>query len=303
MNIKVTILGNNSAIPAFDRHPTAQVVDIREQLFLVDCGEGTQMQMQRYGIRRRRINNIFISHLHGDHYFGLMGLLTSMGLMGRTAELYLFGPPRLKDIVDLHLTVSNNVLPYEIVFVPINDGETKLLVDTPNYSVRCFPVEHRIPCHGFVFTAKSSGRKLLPEKCREYEVPSAFYPYLKQGQDYIRKDNFLVKNEWVTEAGQADKKYAYCADTLYTNSFLEYINGVDALYHEATYLDDLRERAIERFHCTAAQAAGLAKEAGAKRLLLGHFSSKYADLSGFYPEASAIFPDVEITTEGTTYEI
>jgi ribonuclease Z len=303
MNIKVTILGNNSALPAYDRHPTAQVVDIREQQFLVDCGEGTQIQMQRYNIRRRRINYIFISHLHGDHYFGLIGLLTSMGLMGRTAELQLFGPPLLKDIIDLHLSSAHTILPYTIIFTALAEGDARLLIDTPHYAVHCFPVEHRIPCHGFAFTSKGGGRKLLPEKCREYEVPAAFYPHLKNGEDYSRRDGFMVRNEWVTAPGPADKRYVYCADTLYTHSFLPHIRNADAVYHESTYLDDQRERAAERFHSTAAQAAELAKDAGAKRLLLGHFSSKYQDLTSFYSEACAIFPDVEVTTEGTTYEI
>jgi ribonuclease Z len=301
--IRLTILGNNSAIPAHDRHPTAQIIEIREQLFLADCGEGTQIQMQRYGIKRRRINYIFISHLHGDHYFGLIGLLTSMGLLGRLSPLQLFGPPQLKEIIDLQLAVASTVLPYEIQFTPIEDKEAKVLVDTPHYSVSCFPVEHRIPCHGFLFTLKNNGRKLLPEKCREYEIPAAFYSYLKQGEDYTRRDGYVVKNDWVTSDAAPDKRYAYCADTLYTESFLEHIKGVDALYHESTYLDDNRDRAFDRFHSTAAQAAGLAQKAGAKRLLLGHFSSKYLDLLPFYSEASAIFPDVAVTTEGTTYEI
>lgn len=303
MNIKLTILGNNSAIPAYDRHPTAQVIDIREQQFLIDCGEGTQMQMQRYNIKRRRINYIFISHLHGDHYFGLIGLLTSMGLMSRTAPLHLFGPPLLKDIIDLHLSVASVKLPYEIIFAPLEEGVSALLVDTPHYAVKSFPVEHRIACHGFQFTSKSSGRKLNPEKCKAYEIPSSFYPHLKQGEDYTRRDGFIVKNELVTEPGPKDKKYAYCADTRYTLSYLEHIKGVDAMYHESTYLDDLRERAIERFHSTALQAAELAKIAGVQKLFLGHFSSKYQDLSVFHTEASSMFPDVEITTEGVTYEI
>ena len=303
MNIKLTILGNNSAIPAYDRHPTAQVIDIREQQFLIDCGEGTQMQMQRFNVRRRRINYIFISHLHGDHYFGLIGLLTSMGLMSRTAPLHLFGPTMLKDIIDLHLSVAGVNLPYEIIFTALEEGVSALLVDTPYYAVKSFPVEHRISCHGFLFTAKSSGRKLNPEKCKEYEIPSSFYPHLKQGEDYTRRDGFIVKNGLVTEAGPKDKTYAYCADTRYTLSYLEHIKGADAMYHESTYLDDLRERAIERFHSTALQAAELAKVAGVQKLFLGHFSSKYQDLSVFHTEASSIFPDVEITTEGVTYDI
>jgi ribonuclease Z len=303
MNIKLTILGNNSAIPAYDRHPTAQVIDIREQLFLIDCGEGTQMQMQRYNIRRRRINYIFISHLHGDHYFGLIGLLTSMGLMGRNADLYLFGPPMLRQIIDVHLAAASILLPYKIVFVPLAEGEAALLVDTPHYAVKSFPVEHRIACHGFLFIAKSSGRKLNPEKCREYEIPSSFYPRLKMGEDYTRKDGEVVKNELVTEDGPKDKTYAYCADTRYTLSYIEHIKGVDAMYHESTYLDDLRTRAEERFHSTALQAAELASLAGVQKLFLGHFSSKYQDLSVFHTEASSIFPDVTITVEGDTYDL
>jgi len=259
--------------------------------------------MQRYNIRRRRINYIFISHLHGDHYFGLIGLLTSMGLMGRTAPLYLCGPALLKDIIDLHLSAAGTLLPYPVVFTALEEGKAAWLVDTAYYSVQAFPVEHRIPCHGFLFTAKGGGRKIDPEKCRAYEIPAAFYNRLKQGEDYLRRDGFTVKNEWVTTEGPAGKKYAYCADTLYTHSFLPYIRNADALYHESTYLDELQERARERYHSTAAQAAELAKLAGARRLLLGHFSSKYQDLAVFYEEASRIFPDVELTAEGTTYEI
>ena len=303
MNIKLTILGNNSAIPGNDRHPTAQILDIHDQLFLIDCGEGTQIQMQRYGVRRKRINYIFISHLHGDHYFGLIGLLTSMGLMGRTLPLYLFGPAPLKDIIDLQLSVANTTLPFEIFFESLKPGEAQVLVETNHFKVKAFPVEHRIDCHGFVFIAKNKGRKIIPEKCREYEVPSSYYVHLKNGQDYIRKDGAKIKNEWVTESGPKEKSYAYCADTRYTHSFLEHIENVDALYHESTYLHDLEERATERFHSTAKQAAQIAKAAQVSRLFLGHFSSKYSDLKGFYEEANEVFPDVEVSVEGTTYEI
>lgn len=303
MHIKLTILGNNSAIPGNDRHPTAQVIDIHDQLFLLDCGEGTQIQMQRYGVRRKRINYIFISHLHGDHYFGLIGLLTSMGLMGRTLPLHLFGPPQLKEIIDLQLAVANTTLPFEILFESLQPGQVQLLVDTAHFQVKAFPVEHRIDCHGFVLHAKNKGRKIIPEKCREYEVPSAFYTHLKEGSDYTRKDGKIILNEWVTEPGPKEKSYAYCADTKYTLSFLEHIENVDALYHESTYLHDLEERAAERFHSTARQAAEIAKTANAGRLFLGHFSSKYGELNGFYEEASAVFPNVEVSVEGTTYEI
>lgn len=301
--IKVTILGNNSALPAFGRHPTAQVVAIQEQLFLVDCGEGTQIQLQQFNIRRKRIHYIFISHLHGDHYFGLIGLLSSMALMGRTVPLHIFGPAALKDIIDLQLRVANTTLPYTLHFTAIAEQESKILVDTPHYSVHCFPVMHRISCHGFLFTRKHDPLKLIPEACREYEIPTSFYNRLKKGEDYERRDGLLVRNEWVTAPAPPSKRYAYCADTLYTESFLQHIQGVDMLYHESTYLEDNREKATMRFHSTAAQAATLARKAGVGRLLLGHFSSKYQDLEAFHLEAHAIFPQTTVTTEGCTYEI
>ncbi len=301
--MKITILGNNSAIPSCGRHPTAQIVEIREQLILMDCGEGTQMQIQKYGVRTRRIHHIFISHLHGDHYFGLIGLLTSMGLLGRSEPVRLYGPPELMDIIRLQLQVACTELPFELHFTAIDDGEEKILVDTPFITVQCFPTEHRIPCHGFVFESKKGGRTLLPEKCREHGIPASFYQRLKEGGDYITKNGDLIKNEWVTEDPPPSKKYAYCADTRSTESFLPCISGVDIMYHESTYLNDLAQRARERFHSTALEAAQLALKARAGRLLLGHFSSKYEDLELFAEEACRVFPDTEVTREGMTYEV
>jgi len=301
--MRITILGNNSAIPACGRHPTAQIVEIREQLLLVDCGEGTQMQMQRYGIRTRRIHHIFISHLHGDHYFGLIGLLTSMGLLGRTEPVHLYAPPKLEDIINIQLNAAATVLPYELRFIPIEDDDSKMLINTPYITVQCFPTEHRIPCHGFVFESKKGGRVLLPEACRTYEIPAAYYARLKEGADYMQKNGELVKNEWVTSDPPPPQKYAYCADTLFTESFLSHIAGADIMYHESTYLNDLAQRARERFHSTALEAAQLAQKAGVKRLLLGHFSSKYEDLSVFEQEARSIFPATEITQEGMSFEV
>ncbi len=300
--MKVTILGNNSALPAFGRHPSAQAVSVYGEVLLIDCGEGTQIQMQRYGLRWRSVHHIFISHLHGDHYFGLPGLINSMSLLGRTAPLHLYAPAELKPILDSILSVADTVLSYPFYFHPLPEG-TELLVDDPSFSVTCFPVEHRIQCHGFLIERKTRGRKLLPDKCVEYDIPAAYYEYLKQGQDYERKDGTLVKNEWVTEDGPAIKKYAYCADTLFTDSFLPIIQGADTIYHECTYLEKDAAKAVARYHSTAAQAAQLAKMANAKQLLLGHFSSKYKELEPFMEEASAIFPNVFVSIEGTAYEI
>ncbi len=300
--MKVTILGNNSALPAFGRHPTAQVVSVFGELILLDCGEGTQVQMQRYGFKWRNLQHIFISHLHGDHYFGLPGLVNSMSLLGRVLPLHIYGPAPLQGMLQQVLDVADTILSYPLHFHPLPQGSAKL-VETDSFTVTCFPVEHRIPCHGFLVESKTKGRKLLPEKCREYDIPSYYYDKLKHGEDYERKDGFIVKNEWVTTDGPHPKKYAYCADTLFTDTFLPYIDGADTIYHECTYLHEEAEKAAARFHSTAKQAAEIARMANVKQLLLGHFSSKYKDLQPFFEEAQPIFENVQVTTEGITYEV
>ncbi|MEO7984020.1 MAG: ribonuclease Z [Bacteroidota bacterium] len=297
----VTILGNNSAVPAFDRHPTSQVVTLDGNNYLVDCGEGTQIQLINYKIRRSRISNIFISHLHGDHYFGLIGLINSFSLLGHQQELHVFGPSHLKEIVDLQLKVADTQVCYPLHIHSITKAAT--LLDNEKITVKCFPTNHRIECYGFSFEEKKQLRKLNPEKAREYEVPTLFYDRLKNGEDYLRKDGTLIKNELVTEAGQPARRYAFCADTKYDESLLPHITGADMIYHETTYLDHLRERAESRFHSTTKQAAALAKKAGVKKLLIGHFSSKYDTLEEFEAEAREVFPDTDLALEGVCYEI
>lgn len=300
--MKVTILGNNSALPAFGRHPSAQVVTVYGEQILLDCGENTQVQLQRYGIRSRSMHHICISHMHGDHYFGLPGLINTMSLLGRTAPLHVYGPEALLPIIQLILDVAETKLSYPFHFHPLPTGAA-VLFQNEYFQLSCFPVEHRIQCHGFLIERKTKGRKLLPDKCREFEIPAAFYDRLKQGEDYERKDGTIVKNEWVTEDGPSPKRYAYCADTIFTNSFLPYIKGVDTMYHECTYLEADIEKATARYHSTARQAAQVAQMAGAGQLLLGHFSSKYRELDQFREEATAIFPNTLVTEEGVAYEV
>ena len=300
--MKVTILGNNSALPAYGRNPTAQVVTLYGQDILIDCGEGTQARMQQYGVRWRHLDHIFISHLHGDHYFGIFGLLTSMNLLGRTTALHLYAPAPLESLINAMLAMANNTLDYPLLFYPHPEG-AGLLVDHKLFTVRCFPVEHRIPCHGFHVMRKTRGRKLLPDQAAAFNIPMSFYDRLKAGDNYTDTDGRTVQNELVTEDGPSPKTYAYCADTIYTESFLEHIRGVDLLYHESTYLSDNEERARSRFHSTAAQAATIAKKAEAKQLLLGHYSSKYRDVTEFSTEAATIFPNVMATEEGAAYEL
>jgi ribonuclease Z len=297
--LAVTILGNNSALPAFDRHPTAQVVTLDDHLFLVDCGEGTQQQLAKYRIRWSRINYIFISHLHGDHYFGLPGLLHSMGLLHREHDLHLFAPAPLKQILDLQLEAASNVLPYKIHFHPL-EGEGPL-VKHDKFKVSSFSTRHRIPCWGFRFDQVRAPRKVSPENAIKYGVPAAFFDRLKWGEDYTNKQGELIKNDLVTFAAPKPKSYVYSADTLYDEELIAKVQGVDMLYHETTYLKELEDRAALRYHSTTTQAACIAKSAKVGRLLIGHFSSKYDKLEIFEQEACEVFENTSLALEGVTY--
>ncbi len=297
----LTILGNNSAIPAFDRNPTAQVLQTPEESFLIDCGEGTQMQMSKYKIRRSKINRIFISHLHGDHYFGLIGLLTSMSLLNRTQELHIYAPAELEEILHLQFKVADTHLTYALHFHALE--EEGLIVDGKRIKIYCFKVRHRVACWGFLFRQKKNPRKINAERALIYEIPSAFYEKLQQGEDYVNKKGTIIPNEEVTLAASNPKSYAYCADTIYDESLAEKISKVDLLYHEATYLKDLPERAAARFHSTSIQAAAIAKKAEVKKLLIGHFSSKYESLDEFLTEATEVFENTELALEGVCYQV
>jgi ribonuclease Z len=297
----VTILGNNSALPAHNRHPTAQIVTINDQLLLIDCGEGTQMQLSRYKVKRGKLNHIFISHLHGDHYFGLIGLVTSMGLLGREQPLHLYAPPGLDAIIQLQLEVAATSLPFELIYHPLTKAE--IILDNQKFSVECFNTQHRIPCWGFLIREKKLPRKLDKDKAIEFMIPASFYNSLKEGLDYITKDGSVVSNNQVTIPNSAPRSYAFCADTIYDERIADIAKDVTLLYHEATYLKDLEERAAARFHSTTIQAAMIAKKANANQLLLGHFSSKYEFLDDYLTEATAVFPNTQLAIEGVTFLI
>ena len=299
--LSVTILGNNSAVPAFNRHPTSQVVSQDGTNYLVDCGEGTQIQMIKYKIRRGKISHIFISHLHGDHYFGLVGLLNTFGLLNHIQELHVFGPSPLQQIIELQMKVAETYLPYPLHFHTLTKHE--VLVDNEDIRITAFPTAHRIECYGFLFEEKEGKRKLLIDKVRKLNIPMSFYSSLQLGKDYITPRGKIIRNFEVTSDPQKPKKYAFCADTKYDENLVRYIYGCDMIYHETTYLDNMKDKAHERFHCTTKQAAELAKKAMVKKLLIGHFSSKYATLEQFESEAKVVFPNTELAIEGSTYEI
>lgn len=299
--LSVTILGNNSAVPAFNRHPTSQVVSQDGTNYLVDCGEGTQIQMIKYKIRRGKISHIFISHLHGDHYFGLVGLLNTFGLLNHRQELHVYGPSPLQQIVEMQMKVAETILPYPLYFHTLTHPE--VLVDNEKIKISCFPTTHRIECYGFLFEEKEGKRKLLIDKVRKKSIPVSFYTSLQNGLDYITPRGQVVRNDEVTAAPEKGKKYAFCADTRYDEAMLPYIYNSDMIYHETTYLDNVRDKAFERFHCTTKQAAEIARKAMVKKLLIGHFSSKYNTLEQFETEAKQVFPNTELAIEGNTYEI
>jgi ribonuclease Z len=297
----VTILGNNSAVPAYNRHPTAQIVTIHDQLLLFDCGEGTQMQIAKYKIRWGRIKYIFISHLHGDHYFGLIGLITSMCLLGREDDLHVFGPAALQQIIDIQLKVADTILPFKLLFNSFCDDG--IVVDENKFTVECFATQHRIESRGFVVREKKKPRKIDKDKIHDYHIPTAYYDKLKDGEDYVAKDGSTIKNEWVTLKNLPGRSYAYSGDTLYDTNVAKCVKGVNLLYHEATYLKDMTGNATKRYHSTTHQAASIALQAGVEKLIIGHFSSKYENLDVFLEEAKEVFENTYLATEGTTHKI
>jgi len=302
MKFEVTILGSSSATPIFNRNPSAQVLNINEHLYLVDCGEGTQQQMLRFDVKGSRIDHIFISHLHGDHYLGLVGLLSSMHLNGRTRPLKLFGPPELMEIINLQLKYSETTLQYAIDFV-VTSREAEVILDNQDITVETIPLDHRIPSTGFLFKQKKRLRKILKEKIEGLDIPVEYYSAIKKGEDYLSPEGKIYKNDDITVSPDEPKTYAYCSDTLYNENYFKQISNADLLYHEATFLNNMLDRAQSTHHTTALQAGDVAIKTNAKRLLIGHFSARYKTLNELLDEARSVFPDTELAIEGKTFVI
>lgn len=297
----LTILGNNSAIPAFGRNPTAQVLQTSETAYLIDCGEGTQNQIKKYKIKTGQISHVFISHLHGDHYFGLMGLLASLSLTGRTQPIHIFAPAILQQIIALQLTASDSSLCFPLHFHALE--KEGIIMNDNKVVVSCFKVKHRIECWGFLFKEIKNPRSIDPEKAKAFEIPSSFYKNLQKGENYTTKKGTIISNEEVTIAAVPPKSYAYCADTIYDESIIEKVKNVDLLYHETTYLKALKERAALHYHSTTEQAGTLARKASVKNLLIGHFSSKYEILDDFLTETRVEFEHSNLALEGMCFRI
>lgn len=296
----VTILGCSSATPTTDRHPSAQILNVNEKLLLIDCGEGTQIQLLKYHIRFSRIQYIFISHLHGDHILGLPGLLSTMSLNGRNETLHLFAPAPLEAFLKDFFNISNTILNFEIDFHPTNPSKRCVLFEHIDFTVESFPLNHRVDCTGFIVTEKYPGKRIRKDVCEALSIPLQFYGALRRGEDIIW-NGMSYSNDQLAYDPPQPRKYIYCSDTLYMPSLKDILHGANLVYHESTFLHEMSNRAKETYHTTAKEAATLAKEAEIGKLLLGHFSARYKDLTPILEEAIAVFPNTDLALEGETY--
>jgi len=303
MKFEVTILGSSSATPVYNRNPTAQLLNCNEKFYLIDCAEGTQQQLIKFGLKASKIDYIFISHLHGDHYFGLIGLLSTMHLNGRIKPLHIYGPKAIKEILELQFKYSDTTLKYELIYFEIDPTQSAVIFENNDVTVETIILNHRIPCTGFKFTEKKRLRKLLIDKLEAQNVPVELYPLLKRGVDLELPNGDVILNADYTTDSAQPRAYAYCSDTIYDETYFETIKNCDTLYHEATFLHEMLERAKETHHTTALQAAQVATIVGAKKLLIGHFSSRYKTLGTLLDEARSVFENTELATEGITFEI
>lgn len=303
MNPEIYILGSSSATPTRERHPSSQILKMDSAKIMIDCGEGTQSQLLKYGIRQTGIDYICISHLHGDHYFGLIGLISTMNLMGRQQNLSIIGPPELKIILDQQILYGQMTPKFEIIFYPTSTNGFNHVLETDKFEIFSFPLKHRIHCTGFLIKEKESPRTLLIDKAKEANIPVEFYKRIKAGEDFVQNDGTVIPNRELTTDPEAIKSYAYCSDTIYDPEIVPYISNCSMLYHESTYLKNLEDRATLYFHSTAEQAAKIAVMANAGKLIIGHFSSRYENLQPLLDEAREIFPNTELAIEGEKFSI
>jgi len=293
----LTILGSNSAVPAYGRFPTSQYLKINDHKFLIDCGEGTQIRIGQYRIKRNQIEHIFISHLHGDHVYGLPGLLTSMSLNDRKEPLSIFGPVGIKEMIETMFRFSRAYMSYELSFIELDlTTKTEILV-MPGVKISAFPVYHRLPCYGYMFEERFGEKNVIKEKIGEYRLSVDEIKALKRGEDIARPGEVLY-NTNLTHPTPDPVSYAFCADSIARDSLASVLKNATAIYFETTYLDDMKEQAAERGHSTAKQSAILARKAEAKVLITGHYSSRYRDLEAFRQEALAEFPNVILGRDG-----
>lgn len=300
---EITILGCSSATPTVDRHPSAQILNIKDHLILIDCGEATQNQLLHYKIKHSRIRHIFISHLHGDHYLGLNGLLATINFQGREDELHVYGPEPLEQLIYDHFRFSGTVVRFPLFFHVTSDLQPFVLVENEVFRVTSIPLLHRIPTTGFLFEEMVPQRRINAAACERYKIPFTYYADLRDGADYITSEGTVIYNDELTTDPKKPRTYAYISDTIYLPGLPEKIQDVDLLYHESTFLHELVDRATETFHTTALQAGSIARQANAGMLILGHFSARYRDLTPLLFEAQREFTNSVLAIEGEKYTV
>jgi ribonuclease Z len=300
--MKLTILGCHSASPRWNSNPTAQVLEVKGHLFLIDCGEGTQVQLRRFKVKFSRIRHIFISHLHGDHFFGLVGLISTFRLLGREAELHVYGPKGIKEAITLQLKLGKSWTNYSLIFHELESKEAELIYEDDKVTVHTIPLRHRIYCNGFLFREKLGDRKLNIDAAQKANVSMSYYSKIKQGFDVTNENGQIIFNSELSLDPDSPKSYAYCSDTAYEPKIIPQIKKSTLLYHEATFLSEHQELAKKTRHSTAKEAAEIAKNAEAGTLLLGHYSGRYDDYELFRKEAQQVFSNVELAEDGKSIE-
>ena len=301
--MQLTILGCNAATPRKNAQTTAQLLEINGQMVLIDCGEGTQIQLRKFGIKFARIQHIFISHLHGDHFYGLIGLISTFRLLGRTADLHVYGPKGIKEVITLQLKLAKSWTDYNLFFHELEEEVATLILDHEKFTVETLPLDHRVYTNGYLFREKEGKRKINSTAVANYGVDVADMENLKQGKDIQLPNGDWVENQLLTFDPAPPKSYAFCSDTAYKPDLAELVQGVSCLYHEATFLDTHQDLAVKTKHSTAEEAAQIAAKAEVGQLILGHFSSRYPDLNAFLEQAQRHFQNVHLAEDGKVFVI
>jgi ribonuclease Z len=301
--MKLTILGCYAATPRTITNPTSQVLEIKNRMFLIDCGEGTQVQLRKNKIKFSKINQVFISHLHGDHFFGLIGLISTFSLLGRTTDLHIYGPKGIKEIILLQLRLSNSWTNYDLYFHELESEVSETIFEDDKVVVTTIPLKHRVYTNGFLFQEKIGERKLNMDAVLNHDIESCYYQKIKNGKDITLEDGRIISNSILTFDPIQPKSYAFCSDTVYHEAIVPIIENVDVLYHESTFLESEDALALKTLHSTAKQAARIALKVNAKQLILGHYSTRYDSITVFQEEAKTIFPEVLLADDGKTFEL
>ena len=300
--MKLTILGCYSATPRALNNTTSQVLEINNHMFLIDCGEGTQIQLRKHKIKFNRIKHIFISHLHGDHFFGLVGLISTFRLLTRETDLHIYGPKGIKEVVTLQMKLADSWTNYNLYFHELTSKNSELIFEDDKVEVYTIPLEHRVYTNGYLFKEKEGERKLNIKAAEKANINKAYYRKLKQGFNVENEQGELIENKHVTKSGKPPKSYAFCSDTVYRVDIIPIIKNTSVLYHESTFLEKHANLAAKTKHSTAKEAANIAKQANVGELLLGHYSTRYDDLNAFKEEAQEVFENVQLSEDGKTFD-